>query len=361
MVGDNIMNNFTKMLTGKSIIMMAALGIAILIPFLFTNDYQREILVLICIFSIIGLSLDIIMGQMGQFSFGHAAVFGLGAYTSAILVTRYGISVWLGILCAIILTTIVGFLLGYVALRRTRAMELAIITFALGAIMLAVAQSWHSLTGGMTGLHRIPAPPFDIHAGGLALKSEFAFYWLALTVLVLSMYGVHRFMNSKIGRAVRSIRENEDLANSVGISPTYYYVIAFTVATGLGGLAGALYGHHVNFVNAGMLRLDFMIIMLMVVLVGGSGTLGGPIIGSSIYWVISEQLRSVSDEYRLLIFGAILLVVILFLPKGVFPALQSVFERIVYDKVLTDAEWRSRTWKRIVFERAWLSRFKLRH
>ena len=349
------MNSIIKIFSGRTIIIVAALGVAVLVPFVFTNDYQRELLVLICIFAIAGLSLDIIMGHMGQFSFGHAAVFGIGAYTSAILSLRYGVPVWVAIICALVLATLAGFLMGYVALRRTRAMELAIITFALGAIALAVAQSWHSFTGGMTGLHQVPAPPFDVSAGGLELRSEFAFYWLALAVLIIAMYGVHKFTNSKVGRAVRSIRENEDLAASVGVSPTFYYVIAFTVATGLGGLAGSLYGHHLGFVNAGMLRLEFMIIMLMVVLVGGSGTLGGPVVGSSIYWVVSEQLRDVSNEFRFLIFGVILLVVILFLPRGVFPALQ-----LVYRRIFEDAAWCTSVWNRFVVERAWLGLLTLR-
>jgi len=335
--------------------LVAALAVAIIAPFLLTSDYDREILVLICIFAIAGLSLDIIMGHMGQFSFGHAAVFGVGAYTSAILSLRYGVPVWWGILAAIAVTLLAGFILGYVALRRTREFELAIITFALGAIVLSVAQAWHSLTGGMTGLHRVPAPPFDISAGGLELRSEFAFYWLALAVLIITIYAIHRFTNSRIGRAVRSIRENEDLASSIGVSPTYYYVIAFTVATGLGGLAGALYGHHLGFVNAGMLRLNIMVIMLMIVLVGGSGSLGGPVLGSAIYWLVSEQLRALGEEYRFLIFGGILLASIIFLPRGVFPSLAST------------ASWlfegtadRPSGWSRFVAQRSWLGLFVLK-
>ena len=303
---------------------IVALVVVLLVPiFLFTNPYNRGLLVLIVIYAIAGLSLDYIMGEMGQFSFGHAAFWGFGAYVSAKLALDLGISPWIGFLAAPVATGLVGLLIGYVALRRTRGLELAIVTLGFGVLAWTVALRWRSVTGGPSGLRQIPPPSLF----GWEIRSELAYYYFALLLLLGVIFILGRLRKSRFGRGVRSIHENEDLAKSIGVSATKYYVYAFSFACALVGFSGALYAHHFRFVNPNLLGLQPMFIFLIIVLVGGTGTLWGPVLGSAIFVLVSEWLRAL-QEYRFLIFGVVLLLVVLFMPSGVYPTLRNAMRRL---------------------------------
>ena len=298
---------------------LAILVLALVIPkFVFTNDYNQGLLVLAVIYAIAGLSLDYIMGQMGQFSFGHAAVWGFGAYVSAKLALDLGWSPWLGFLAASVAAGTVGLGIGLIALRRNRGLELAIVTLGFGVLAWIVALRWRPVTGGPAGLRKVPAPSIF----GWEIRSEFSYYYLALGSLLVIVWVLARLERSKFGRAVRSVNENEALASAVGISATKYYVLAFGFACALVGFSGALYAHHFRFVNPNLLSLQPMFIFLIIVLVGGSGTLWGPVLGAAAFVWISETLR-VSEEFRFLIFGVILLLIVLFMPRGLYPALRN--------------------------------------
>ena len=299
------------------------LVIALLVPLtLFTNPYNRGLLVLIVIYAIAGLSLDYIMGEMGQFSFGHAAFWGFGAYVSAKLALDLGISPWLGFVAAPVAAGLVGLLIGYVALRRTRGLELAIVTLGFGVLAWTVALRWRPVTGGPSGLRQIPPPSLF----GWEIRSELAYFYFALLLLLGVIFILGRLRKSRFGRGVRSIHENEDLARSIGVAATKYYVFAFAFACGLVGFSGALYAHHFRFVNPNLLGLQPMFIFLIIVLVGGTGTLWGPVLGAAVFVLVSEWLRAL-QEYRFLIFGVVLLLVVLFMPSGVYPALRNALTR----------------------------------
>ena len=304
---------------------MAILGIALAVPLvLFTNAYNRGLLVLIVIYAVGGLSLDYIMGEMGQFSFGHAAFWGFGAYVSAKLALDLGISPWIGFLAAPAAAGLVGLLIGYIALRRTRNLELAIVTLGFGVLAWTVALRWRPVTGGPSGLRQVPPPSIL----GWEIRSELAYYYFALLVLLLIVFFLSRLRESRFGKAVRSIHENEDLARSVGVSATRHYVYAFSFACALVGFSGALYAHHFRFVNPNLLGLQYMFIFLIVVLVGGTGTLWGPVLGAVIFVLVSEWLRAL-QEYRFVIFGVVLLLVVLFMPRGVYPTVRGALGRVV--------------------------------
>ncbi len=297
---------------------MVTLAVALVVPlFLFTNAYNRGLLVLIVIYAVGGLSLDYIMGEMGQFSFGHAAFWGFGAYVSAKLALDLGISPWIGFLAAPLATGLVGLGIGYIALRRTRGLELAIVTLGFGVLAWTVALRWRAVTGGPSGLRQVPPPSIL----GWEIRSELSYYYFALVLLLLIVFLLSRLKESRFGKAVRSIHENEELAKSIGVSATKYYVLAFSFACALVGFSGAMYAHHFRFVNPNLLGLDYMFIFLIAVLVGGTGTLWGPVLGSAIFVLVSEWLRAL-QEYRFVIFGVVLLLVVLFMPSGVFPAVR---------------------------------------
>lgn len=316
------------MLRGKCFGYLVIFALAIVAPFLLRGIFQRDLLVLSGIFAILALSLDIIMGGMGQYSFGHAAFFGIGAYTSALLSLKLGgASAWLGFLLAPVLAGAVGSIIGFVCLRTLRGIPLAIVTVGFAVVFLLIANNWWTVTGGPRGLLRIPHPSIAVpFLPEIVLRSDISHYYLVLAFLLLTMYLISRLRHSRFGRALASLRENEDLARSIGVSPIRYYTLGFTLATALAGLSGSLYAHHLTVVNPLLFSLYYMFIMLVMVIVGGSGTLGGPVLGAVIFvWV--PPLMPVAKEYRLLIFGAILFAFVLFMPRGVYPGLISLWDR----------------------------------
>jgi branched-chain amino acid transport system permease protein len=302
-------------------------------PLLLRTNYLRELLVLTGIFILMAESMNIVMGYMGLYSFGHAAFFGTGAYASALLSLRLGASPWLGFLAAIVLAAAFGAFVGFLCLRRTRGIYLAIVTFAFGVVMWLIAMQWSSLTGGNEGIPGVPSPVITIPLlYKFEFSSELSYYYLILALLAFTLYFLSRLLCSRFGRALLCARDNEDLAKAIGINPFKYYVAAFTLAAAVAGLAGAAYGHHLGFVNPMLLGLDYTFAMLISVIVGGTGTLVGPVIGAMIYIWVSELLHA-TMEFRLMIFGAILLLAILFMPNGVYPFLITFWNRFVIKRL----------------------------
>jgi branched-chain amino acid transport system permease protein len=305
-------------------------------PFILGNLFLRDLLVLFVIFAILALSMDIIMGYMGQLSFGHQAFFGLGAYTTAMLSTRLGASPWLGILVAVALAAAFGFLVGYIALRVTRGVYLSIITYGIATALWVVVRESYEFTGGPSGIY--PLPPLAItvpHLPQVIFNNEVSFYYLAFAFVIFTAYLIIRWLHSRFGRAVIAIRENEELAKSVGIYSFRYYVLAFTLATALAGLSGGLYAHYLRFVNPMLFSPQYLFMMLIMVIIGGTGTIGGPILGSAIYVFVLESLPT-AREVTYVIFGIIVVLLVLFMPQGIYPRLSLVFNRLISRKKEVD-------------------------
>lgn len=299
------------------------LGLAIFAPFYPSSDYYVSLMVTAVIFAIAALSLDVVIGHMGLFSFGHAAFWGLGAYTSAKLTLASSVPLVLAVLCAIVLSGAVGLAVGYVVLKRNRGLELAMVTLGFGVLLATVAVRNFKITGGEAGILGIA--PLSIF--GREASTPIDQYFYVLVLLVMVVYGMWRTSGSRFGRAVHSLREGEHLAASIGIRVSRTYAIAFAGAAALAGFAGALYGHTLGYVSPSLFSLTFMFVFLIMVVVGGSGTLGGPILGALLYVFGTEIARSFSEESRLLIFGGILLVVAIFLPGGIYPPLKALVVR----------------------------------
>jgi branched-chain amino acid transport system permease protein len=312
---------------------------AIAAPLVIRDNYERELLVMTLIFAMLALSLDLIIGYMGQFSFGHQAFFGIGAYTSTLLTLKLGVPVWIGFLGAITAGAVSGFVLAFISLRGSRGMALAVITLGFGVIIWLVGSHSYRLTGGMAGLYNIPSPTISIpYLFQITFRSELSYYYLALGMLLFTLYLISSLLRSRFGRALIGLRENEDLASSVGISPFRYYLWTFTFATALAGLAGATWVHHLRVINPTMLSLHYMQMMLIMVLVGGTGTLGGPVLGAFVFTFILEHLQF-SLQLKYLLFGIILVVSILFMPRGLYPRITSLWKYFVIPKV---SDWSKR-------------------
>lgn len=304
--------------------MVVILVVAIVLPLVLNSPFYRDLLVMSLIFALLALSLDVIMGGMGQFSFGHAAFFGLGGYASALLTLRLGVPVWVGFVAAMMVGGVCGLLLGLASLRRTRGISLAIVTMGLGLIAMTLMQNASGISGGMAGLILIPKAAI----GSFEFSSELSYYYLALVMVIAVMYFLHRMWRCRLGRGVIAVRENEQLARSIGIPAYRYYVIAFAVSTALAGLAGANYAHYTGFLNPRDMGFTNMLLVLGMVLVGGRGTFGGPILGALVF-VFLQKVLPVSPDLRLVVFGAVLFVFIVFAPRGIYWYLESGWRRVV--------------------------------
>lgn len=305
-----------------ALIVLGALAIAA--PFILTDNFLRRLLVFFVIYSILALSLDIIMAYMGQFSFGHQAPFGLAAYTVGFLAARWRVVPyqWLSFGAGIGVAALFGLAVGSLTLRWTRGVYLAIITYGIGVILCQLFFKASHFTGGERGIAYIPF----LTLPGVTFDTPFSFYYLALGFLVLTIYIIMRWLRSPSGRAVIAIRENEALANSTGVYSYRHYVMAFTLASALAGLAGSLFAYFITHITPALFTLDYVVMMIIMVVFGGTGTIGGPIIGSAIYTFLL-RLLPVGMEMRLVIFGVIVLLTIIFLPRGIYPRLEAVLIR----------------------------------
>jgi branched-chain amino acid transport system permease protein len=314
--------------THKRIRYGALLLVALGLPFIFRGDYSQHILVMTCIFAILTISLDVIVGYMGQISLGHSAFFGVGAYTSALLSLKLGASVWLGWLAGFVLAGVLGLVVGYVSLRRTRGIPLAIITFGFGLVLWLICTNWYRLTRGWGGLPGIPYPVIGIPGFiEVRFQSTFSYYYLVLALLMFTVFLVKRVLRCRFGRGIVALRENEALARSVGVDSLRHYVLAFALGTALAGLAGCAYAHFIRLITPGLLSMDYVFIMYIMLIVGGKATIPGPIIGAAIFVLLPEWLR-MAEEFRPILLGIIFLTVILFMPRGVYPGLLSLWNRV---------------------------------
>lgn len=305
---------------------LALIAVAALLPFLTSNTYLHHLLVLWMIYSLLALSLNVIIGYIGELSFGHAAFFGIGAYTAAILCMEAGLPGIAGLAAAAIVAGIFGFIIGYVALRIVGP-QFAILTLGFGSIIYTITNYWVDLTRGPMGISGIP--PLSLWGDFLVLPDARAYYYLTLLLLVLFAYTCHALMRSRTGRAFVATRENTPLAASLGINVFRTKLLGFVVATAVAGVGGGVYAHYLTVVTPELMSLQYMAALVIMVIVGGRGTIAGPIVGALIYVGLLEVLR-VAGPLRLVIFAGLLTLSVIFLPGGLVSVWRRVFGESVH-------------------------------
>ncbi len=305
------------------------------VPFWMTDFYVLHILITTLIFMTAAMSLNLLLGYTGQLSLGHVAFFGIGAYTSALLSlgfevtifgTLVGVSpkpVWFSMLMAVVIAGIMGWAIGKLAFR-VRGAYFVIVSISFAEVTRMVALNWVELTQGPMALNNIPALTLGAGAFELSFLRKPSFYGLALAVAVISFILIARIVNSRAGRAMNALRENESLAMSVGIDVTHYLVIATVVAAGMAGMAGALYTHYIRIVDPDVFLFIYTVTMVIMVVTGGKGTLAGPVVGGIIFGFVPETLRAmaIKPEVQWIIYGVLMILIVYFLPRGIVPALQ---------------------------------------
>jgi branched-chain amino acid transport system permease protein len=303
-------------LKNKVITIIAFLAIIAAIPFFGLSPYVMRILILSGIYIILALSLNILTGFTGQVSLGHAAFYGIGAYTSALLSIRFDLPFIATAAAGGVVAALFGFLLGLPTLRLNGT-YLSIVTLGFCEIIRLIGLNWMSLTRGPMGLTGIPQPRIF----GWVVNKDIEYFYLILLLVGITALTINNVIKSRTGRALISIREDELAAEAMGINVLKYKVIAFTTAAFFAGLAGSFYAHYASFIDPQSFTFDESIQILSMVILGGMGSNLGSAIGAITLVSIPEMLRSL-QEYRMLIYGAVLVVMMLVRPQGLIGSLR---------------------------------------
>lgn len=301
----------------RKLTVLAILVAALLVPLAITESYHLHLVNITYIYIILALSLGLIVGFIGELSLGHAAFFAIGAYTSALITKDLGLSFWIALPIAIAFATVTGFLVGYPALKL-KGPYFAITTLAFGEIIRLVINNLEWLTRGAMGLPGIK-PPNPITIPKMFIIDFYdrrVFYYLILFFVLLSITIVYRIVYSRVGRSFIAIREDDVLAKSIGVNVMRYKIIAFLVSSGMAGLGGSLYAHYFLFISPVTFDVSQSINMVLMVIIGGSTSILGPILGAFLITLLPEILRAIA-EYRMVIYGAILVFMIIFMPDGI--------------------------------------------
>jgi branched-chain amino acid transport system permease protein len=272
------------------------------------------------IYGIFASAWNLVTGFAGLKTFGHHAFFGIGAYTSALISIHTGLSPWLTIWIAALVATAFGLFIGLPILRINSMPHVAIVTLGFAEIVRIVISNLQSVTRGEMGLWGIP--PFDgftlpfIGEVTFSPADEVPYYYLILILLIASVAVIALIMRSKTGLAMIAMRDAEEAAQSLGVNLTRQKLLVFGVSAFLVGVAGAFYAHYISILApSAAVGIDLMILIIAMALVGGLSTLSGPLLGAFILTAAIEMMRGLED-YRLLVYGAMIMLIVMFLPKG---------------------------------------------
>jgi len=266
-------------------------------------------------FSLMAVGLNVVVGKSGILDLGYVAFFAIGAYTHAVMSIHTPLNFWEIIPFAMGFAMLAGVILGLPALRL-RGDYLAIITLGFGEIVRIVAVNTEAI-GGAAGLTDIPGPT-SVFGVEFTVMDPRTYYWLTLTFLLLVVWGVLRLSHRKPGRAWEAIREDEDVAEFMGVATLKYKLWAFIIGGAVGGLAGAIYASQIRSIQPEMFNLNLSIMILACVVFGGMGNIWGVILGAVILGYIPEKLRFLSD-YRIIFFGLLMVIMMNIRPNGLLP------------------------------------------
>ncbi|PID56029.1 branched-chain amino acid ABC transporter permease [candidate division KSB3 bacterium] len=286
------------------------LGALLLFPLCVNDSYVLNVAIMAGIYIILASSMNLTNGYGGIFSMGHSAFYGIGAYTTGILHYHFGTGFWTGLLAGTVLSILFGLLLGIPTLRL-QGIFFAMVSVAFLEILRLAAINWISVTRGPMGIPGIPGPTVF----GWTLSTNRQFYYVILLLVLLVLFLLSRIVHSRIGRALTAVRDDAQAAASLGISPFRYRLIALAFSTGFAGVAGCFYAHYATYISVDSFGVQETFIIMTMMVVGGMGTLSGPVAGAVLLTVFPELFRFL-QEYRMVAYGAILILVILFRPEG---------------------------------------------
>jgi len=305
----------------KKYLPFALLAVLALLPLTGMSTYWLHIFILVIMWSVIGMAWNLLGGYCGQVSFGHAAFFGLGAYTSGILYQKLGVSAWWGLPLSVVVVSAGALVIGFICLRL-RGPFFALATLSMGVILRVTAENLNWLTEGDLGIMIRERTWVD----------KTWYFYIILLIAAGTYLVVNWIVGSKLGYYFVAIREDQDAAESLGINTTLYKTIALCLSAVLTGLAGAFYTSYMGYIDPKVVFAlhDISIVAIMVVMVGGVATFGGPIVGAFIMVMLAEVIRTIPKlgAAHHTLFGILLIVIIIYVPNGIvgdLPKLKKVF------------------------------------
>ncbi len=314
-----MMSKFTIQHLGIAVVAL----LLVVAPFaLAGQDYVLRLLTMAATYAIAVYGFNIILGLTGQLSLAHGGFFGIGIYMVGLLTTKQEWPFWAAFAAAIVTTAVLGFLCGVVALR-TREEYFAIFTMAVGFIIYLVLSRWESVTNGMNGISGIPFPE---GFGIVDFENPIVMYFLVLLFLAAAAYITHAIRRSGVGRTLIAIRTSEDLANSIGVNVGLNKQLAFAASTTFAGIAGGLFATVQGFVGPTSASVNLTFELLMFILVGGLGTVMGPIVGSFVVTFLFETMQDF-QSYRFIVLGPVIIALVIFAPRGIVGYLNAFVAR----------------------------------
>ncbi len=293
-------------MTGKKLVLVSTIILAgmCLLP-LGLGIYPQHVLITSLFYVMMAASWNLLAGYTGQVSFGHAAMAGIGAYTSGILAAKAGFSPWIGVCLGTVLAGLLGLGLGSLCLRMG-GIYLSLTTLAFSQILHIVIVNEYAITRGTMGL-QVP--------GLMAEYSKLSYYYIMLVAATALLAIIYRIIHSNLGMNFRAVQNDETAAASLGVKVLHMRVLAFTVASAMAGFAGALYGHYLLLITPEIPSLDLQFYVLAMTVIGGMGSFIGPIIGAFTLNILAEKIRDYG-EYHVLVFGLVALTMARFAPNG---------------------------------------------
>ncbi|MGG1660684.1 branched-chain amino acid ABC transporter permease [Brevibacillus sp. NRS-1366] len=299
--------------------------LALILPLLVDNKYYMNIFILVLFFAGISGSWNILAGYSGQLSLGHSIFFGLGQYTSTLLLIKLGVSPWIGMLAALVLCMIVGALIGYPCFRL-KGPFFTLATLAFLEVIRLLVSYFKDFTSGAVGLNI----PFKPGWGMMMFRGKEEYYYIALGILFVVLAVTYWIDRSKIGAYLIAIRENEEAAEMLGIPISRYKMYAVLISSGLAGITGVFYAQYLLFVEpASAFDMNLSIQVALIAIIGGMGTVLGPVIGAILMVPLNEVLRSTFSGYNGLnffIYGIVLILVVSFIPNGILPTISDKYK-----------------------------------
>ena len=317
---------FLQRLMSEKRLSIPALAVAAIIALFFpfvSSIYQTNIMTTALMYVVLGLGLNIVVGQAGLLNLGYVAFYAAGAYTYALLYHHFGVGFWLALPLGALAATILGILLALPVLRL-QGDYLAIVTLGFGEITRLVLENWNEFSFGPSGISGIPRPglfsmEMDMHEATVYL------YFLMILLCIITIFVVNRLQDSRIGRALLALREDEIACQAMGINKTRVKLTAFALGSTWAGLVGVIFAAKTTFVNPASFTFLESAMILSIVVLGGTGSIIGIIIGALLLILLPEYLRAFSD-YRMLLFGIIMVIMMIFRPQGIVEGVRKTYE-----------------------------------
>lgn len=306
--------------------------ILLLIPVVAPSSYIVGTLNLVGLGVLVCTGLTMLMGLAGQISLGHSAFYGIGAYVSAFLSVKAGLSPWLGIVAGAAAAGLVALIVGIPALKL-REHYLALATLGFGVIVFIVFKEWKDFTGGLNGFYGIP----NLSLFGWSLDTDSKMYYVIWILVALGIIFAKNVVHSRVGRALRSIHGSETASDAMGVNTHKYKVQVFAVSAMYASVAGSLYAHYITFISPQLFDVMTSINFLIMVIIGGAGLIEGALIGAALFTLLGEVLKEVvslflpntGGEFEIVFFGALLVILLIYMPEGLVPGLQAAGRKLL--------------------------------